>query len=223
MVDARVPAERITLIPHGIEASRFPVADATARATARAVLGLKPEDLVAGYVGRLDDPKNEDWLLDLAAQTRSSLPRLRILIAGDGPHEPIVRQRVVAENLSDRVRLLGRQDDPLAVYHACDALLLPSAREGFSLACAEAMCAGVPVLRTNTAGTAELIVEDITGRSVQIDRSAFLAAAERFLSDPEKLSEMGRAAARHIREHFTLERQVSETIRLYERLAGRGS
>ena len=44
-------------------------------------------------------------------------------------------------------------------------------REGFSLVCAEAMCTGLPVLRTRTAGTRELILEDQTGVSTPIGPS----------------------------------------------------
>jgi glycosyltransferase involved in cell wall biosynthesis len=215
---AAVPPERITLIPHGIDPAKFPLADAAARLAARSSLGLDSDDTVAAYVGRLDTPKNQDWLLDLAAATRDSLPKLKLILAGDGPHRAAVQQRVIAQNLQDRVRLLGELADPLPVYHAADALLLPSEREGFSLVTAEAMSTGLPVLRTRTAGTAGLIVENVTGRSTAIDHDAFLAAATDFLSNPGALSQMGTQAAAHIREHFTSDRQIQDTIALYNQL-----
>jgi glycosyltransferase involved in cell wall biosynthesis len=103
-------------------------------------------------------------------------------------------------------------------------VLLPSAREGFSLACAEAMCTGLPVLRTATSGTQELILENVTGRSTPIDHDRFLAAAGEFLSDNVALLRMGKAAAAHIRSNFTFARQVDETLALYRRLiAARGT
>ena len=137
--DAHVPPQRITLIPHGIHPERFPVPDAAAKHNARASLGLADDDRVALYLGRLEDPKNESWLIDLAATTQNALPRLRVLIAGDGPNENAVRKQIEHQNLNHRIQMLGHRE-PLPLLHAADALLLPSQREGFSYACAEAMC-----------------------------------------------------------------------------------
>lgn len=215
--DAHVPSQRITLIPHGVHPERFPVPGAAAKHDARATLGVADDDLVALYLGRLDDPKNESWLIDLAATTQNSLPRLRVLLAGDGPNENAVRKQIERQNQSQRVQMLGHRE-PLPLLHAADALLLPSEREGFSYACAEAMCAGVPVLRTRTSGTRELIVENTTGQSVEIDHDAFLKAAAEFLSDKPSLGRMGIAAAERIRRHFTFDRQLADTLAMYESL-----
>jgi glycosyltransferase involved in cell wall biosynthesis len=175
---------------------------------------------VAAYVGRLDVPKNEDWLLDVAERSRESIPNLRVLVAGEGPHEGEFRRAIVQRGLEARVIALGERDDPLSVYQATDALLLPSQREGFSLATAEALSVGVPVCRTRTAGAAELIVENVTGRTTAIEREAFVAGAIEFLRDGEALARMSPAAAAHIRQHFTFERQLQRTIELYRWLAG---
>jgi glycosyltransferase involved in cell wall biosynthesis len=215
MRHARVGSERISVIPHGIEPARFPLPKIADRAAARAALGLHPPDRVALFVGRLDDPKNVDWMIDLAAAKQ--IPNLRVFIAGDGPQYDRLQGRIYGEGLSHHVNLLGHRD-PVPLYHAADALLLPSAREGFSYVCVEAMCTGLPVLRTRTSGTAELIVEDVTGRSVSIDRGAFLAAAAAFLADEPKLRRMGAAAAEHVRQHFIFSRQLQQTLALYRRL-----
>jgi glycosyltransferase involved in cell wall biosynthesis len=130
-----------------------------------------------------------------------------------------VRARIDRENLRDRVRMLGNRA-PLPILHAADAMLLPSQREGFSYACAEAMCAAVPVLRTRTSGTRELIIEGVTGRSVAIDQKAFIHVAGEFLGDTNALRRMGAAAADHIRCNFTFQRQLDQTIQLYQRIAG---
>jgi glycosyltransferase involved in cell wall biosynthesis len=212
--EARLAPDHITMIPHGIDASRIPKRDATQKSAARAALGIPPDALVAAFVGRLDDPKNAHWMLDVAEAAGQAI----VLIAGDGPDAPILRRLIEERRLSSRVRMLGERD-VLPIYQAADALLLPSLREGFGLVCAEAMCVGVPVLRTRTSGTEELIIEGTTGRSVPIDRRQFVSAAVEFLSDHAALQKMGDAAAEHIRSHFTPERQIDQTIELYRRLA----
>jgi glycosyltransferase involved in cell wall biosynthesis len=217
---AGVEPSRVTLISHGIDVERFPRADDAVRRAARRQLKVGDTDRVAAYVGRLDTPKNEDWLLDVADRSRDSIPNLKVLVAGAGPHDAAFRQQIAQRNLKQRVLSLGELEDPLPVYQAADALLLPSQREGFSLSNAEAMSVGVPACRTRTAGADELIVDHVTGRMTPIDREAFVATAIEFLADADALRRMGRAAAEHVREHFTFDRQVRDTLALYRRLAG---
>jgi glycosyltransferase involved in cell wall biosynthesis len=211
---AKVPAENISVIPHGVDPGHFRVPTEAEKIAARAASGLEPSDLIAIFVGRLDAPKNEEWMLDVAAQSCDRIPNLKVLIVGEGPHEESLRRRITAMSLESRVRLMGHRDS-LPMYHAADALLLPSLREGFSLVCAEAMCTGLPVLRTRTAGTRELVVENVTGRSVPINHDAFVAAAIDFLADAKPLKRMGTAAAEHIRSNFTFERQLEATLEMY--------
>ncbi len=215
--DAKVPQPLISVVPHGVDARRFPIANAETKSAAKEAIGLKDSDLVAAYVGRMDAPKNEEWMLDVAAASREKLPNLKVILVGEGPHESALRRRVSNQKLEDRVVLLGHRD-PLPIYHAADALLLPSSREGFSLVCAEAMSTGIPVLRTRTAGTDALVVENATGRSVPIDHDAFVSGAIEFLSDAEGLRRMGRLAAKHVQTHFSFDRQLQDTIDLYRSL-----
>lgn len=217
LTQAHIPADQISLIPHGIHVDRFPVPDDAMRKQARAALGLNENDLVALYLGRLEFQKNEGWMIELAEASRDKLPNLRVLLAGEGPNEQDVEQQIKRRGLGDRVRMLGHRE-PLPVLQAADALLLPSVREGFSYACAEAMCAGAPVLRTRTSGTKELIVEGVTGRSVDIERDAFVRESIQFLSDRDSLRRMGVCAAQHIRQNFTYDRQLARTLELYQRL-----
>jgi glycosyltransferase involved in cell wall biosynthesis len=222
VADAHVPEDRISLIPHGIDTDRFPVTTPDQRAAARRSLGLSDSDVVFCFAGRLDHPKNEEWLLDVdEAAVQAGVKHLRILLAGEGPHEAMLRQRIASEGRTGRVLVLGHRD-VLPVYQASDLLCLPSEREGFSLVCAEAMSTGVPILRTRTSGTFELVVENRTGRSVPIHRSAFVAAALMLAQDRNLLRELGQGAARHVRQHFTFDKQVARTAELYAALS-RGS
>ncbi|MGA2583500.1 MAG: glycosyltransferase family 4 protein [Tepidisphaeraceae bacterium] len=215
--DVNIPPDRIFVIPHGIDINRYPLGSEELRRKARAELSLGMRDRVALFVGRLSIPKNEHWLFDLADVTRKSMPDLRILLAGTGPHENLLRRRLEDDNLEDRVFLLGERN-PVPLYHAADALLLPSYKEGFALVCAEAMATGLPVLRTRTSGTSETIIEGVTGRSVPIDRPTFVKAAIEFLADLPALRRMGQAAAQHVRQNLTFDRQVRDMISLYRRL-----
>jgi glycosyltransferase involved in cell wall biosynthesis len=217
---AGVPAERITVLPHGVHVERWPRATAEERRAARGALGIGAEERVASFVGRLDDPKNADWMLDVAEATRGRVPNLKVILCGSGPQEVGLRRAVEERGLGGRVMMIGERSNPLEVYRASDAVLLPSQREGFSLVTAEAMSVGVPVLRTRTAGAEELVVDGVTGRTTEIDRAKFVEAAGEFLADREGLVRMGEGAARRIREGFTFERQLGGTVEMYRKLVG---
>jgi glycosyltransferase involved in cell wall biosynthesis len=215
--DAKIPQPLISVLPHGVDPVRFPIANEITKAAAKEAIGLKSTDLVAAYVGRMDAPKNESWMIDLVIASKDRLPNLKVIMVGEGPHEKALRRRIRRQKLEDRVVLLGYRD-PMPIYHAADALLLPSQREGFSLVCAEAMSTGIPVLRTRTAGTDALVVENATGKSTNINHDEFIAAALEFLSDKQALQRMGTLAAKHVHTHFTFQRQLVDTIDLYRSL-----
>jgi glycosyltransferase involved in cell wall biosynthesis len=212
---AHVPPDHVVVIPHGIDPAKFPFSSPQDQLVARRELRLPADVLIAGFVGRFDYPKNEEWMLDLAAAARESLPGLHIVMIGEGPHEGLLRRRIARENLGSTVTILP-YGDPHAVYRASDAILLTSRAEGFSFVNTEAMSTGRPVLRTRTAGTAEQIIEGVTGRSVAIDRDAFVRGALEFLGQGrERLRAMGLAGAEHARQHLTFDRQLAETLSLY--------
>ena len=215
---AGVPRGRVTLIPHGVDVTRFARRSAADKAAARAALDLPQHVPVAAFVGRFDDPKNEPWCLD-ALQHPAAPPDAHLVYAGEGPREAELRHRIAAAGLAGRVTLLGHAD-PLPVYQAADLLLLPSGREGFSLVCAEAMSVGVPHVRTLTSGATELTVEGETGFAVPIKRDVFAETAAKALALPRhRLDAMGDAAAARIRAHFTFDEQIARTLALYSRLA----
>lgn len=220
--DARVPVEKISLIPHGIPTDQFPLRTDDDKLAARVRLGLLADVRVVAFVGRLEHPKNAQWCAQVVTAARRDMPNLHLLYAGEGPDQAELQNFAVRERIADRVHFLGHTD-PLPVYQAADLLLLPSEREGFSLVCAEAMSVGVPHVRTRTSGTSELTIQNETGVSVEIDRIAFVGAAMRLLGQPEPLMRMGENGARLIREKFTFDRQVDETMSLYRTLVSRNA
>ncbi|HQY88093.1 MAG TPA: glycosyltransferase family 4 protein [Tepidisphaeraceae bacterium] len=216
--DARVPPERITCVPHGIDPSLWPITTADDRARARRELNLHPDATVMLFVGRLDYPKNEMWVIDAHQAARRTIPNLQTLIVGDGPNRTQLESIVKYLN---RVHLLGERN-PLSAYRAADLFVLPSEREGFSYVCCEAMSSGLAILRTRTSGTSETVIENVTGKSVPIDHDIFEKTAVEMLRDPKRLAEMGRNAARHVRDHLTFDRQIHRTLDLYRSLAKLG-
>jgi len=207
--EAHLNKNRIAVIAHGPDPRKFSPASKKDQLAARQQLDINDDVTVAVYVGRFDEPKNEQWIVDIAKRC----PEVTFVMIGQGPREQALRDCIQIDN----IKLLP-YGDPLNVYQACDALLLPSSLEGFSLVCAEAMSVGRAVLRTNTAGTEEMIIENRTGRSTAIDHDVYVDAAVKFLANREELKLMGTAAADHVREHLSFDRQIEQTIALYRKM-----
>lgn len=214
-----VTENRITIVEHGIDTDHYVPVTKQLRFNARDQLNLPQDKIIAAYIGRFDVPKNHFWLVDLAMACKKRQPEVMILLAGDGPDARPLSQAMQEHQLFENMRILGYRD-PLMLYHAADALLLPSAAEGFSLCCCEAMSCGIPVLRTQTAGYQEQIIENVTGISVPVDHQVFITQALSFLTDRFKLSQMGQNAASHVREHLRFDQQITNTIKLYRKLTG---
>ncbi|MEV6011812.1 glycosyltransferase [Streptomyces sp. NPDC051976] len=136
-----VPAQRVHLVPNGIDPDDFRFAPAT-RAATRAQLGLAQDAFVVGGVGRLVPGKRFDTLVRAVAAT----PGTDLLLAGDGPERPVLLALAAKLRASGRVHLVGATPDVPALLAAMDVFVSPSREEAFGLAVVEALASGLPVL-----------------------------------------------------------------------------
>ncbi|MFE7535585.1 glycosyltransferase [Streptomyces rhizosphaericola] len=147
--DWGVPAERIRLVPNGIDADRFRF-DPDRRLAVRAALGIPEGAFVVGGVGRLVPGKR----FDVAVRAVAALPDVWLLLAGDGPEAPALRALAARLGAAGRIRLLGEcgteGGGPVpgvpALLSAVDTFVSTSREESFGLAAVEALAAGLPVL-----------------------------------------------------------------------------
>lgn len=147
--DWGVPAERIRLVPNGIDADRYRF-DPDRRLAVRAALGIPDDAFVVGGVGRLVPGKR----FDVAVRAVAALPGARLLLAGDGPEAGALRDLAARLGAADRIRLLGEcgadGSGPVpgvpALLSAVDTFVSTSREESFGLAAVEALAAGLPVL-----------------------------------------------------------------------------
>jgi glycosyltransferase involved in cell wall biosynthesis len=154
-----VPAERIHVVPGGVDARRFAVAES--RGAARAELGLPDGRPIVGVVRRLVRRMGLEGLIAAFAAVRDEVPDALLAVAGTGPLARELAALVDATGLGDHVRLVGfvaEERLPL-LYRACDLTVVPSiALEGFGLTTIESLAAGTPVLVTPIGGLPEAVM-----------------------------------------------------------------
>lgn len=127
-----------------------PFAPLPERTAIRAELGLPPDALVLGHVGRFMEQKNHAFLVRIAAEVFRSDPRARLLLIGEGPLRSDVERQVQELGIADRVHLLGSRPDVPRLLAATDVFVLPSLYEGLPLVGMEVQAAGVPLVLTET-------------------------------------------------------------------------
>jgi glycosyltransferase involved in cell wall biosynthesis len=121
----------------GINANRFRPAESKILAKER--LGINPNNIVIGYLGRFGREKDIPTLYNAFRKVHEDRPNTTLLLVG-GEIEPF-------KHMED-VKIVSAVDDPVNYYHAMDIYVLPSLTETTSLTTMEAMACGLPVVVT---------------------------------------------------------------------------
>ncbi len=221
-----IAPERVRLIPGiGVDVERYDPASVSAeeRAAVRAGLEVSPDAFMLVMVAEFSPVKRHGHLLEALARVEDD--RVIVVLAGAGPLEDEVRERVVALGLEDRVRFAGFRRDIPALLAAGDALTLVSAREGLPRSVLEAMSMGRPVIGTRTRGIVDAVGDDEAGWIVpKHDVAALAEAIDRAADDPAEARRRGTVARERARERFALADVLGAYADLYdEARAGRGA
>ena len=167
------------------------------RDEARAALGI--EGFALGVAGRLTEQKAlEDTLAALAR-----VPRVALLVLGDGPERAALERRAAQLDVSDRVRFLGAgtRDDVIVLFRAVDAALLTSAWENLPHTLLEALAAGTPVIATAVGGIPEVVRDGENGLLVPPrDVAATASAIDRLVRDDVLRASLAASAAPSVEE-----------------------
>jgi glycosyltransferase involved in cell wall biosynthesis len=196
--------DRIRVIPMGIDTERFDPAKYRAkRESIRVELGLAPGSTVIGAVARFVPDKGLDTLLHAVSMLGKKFPQLQCLLVGDGPLREELGNLSGRLGLDHQVVFAGYRTDIPRLLAAMDLFMLPTHREGFGVAFAEAMSMEVPVIVSRISPITEIIVDGRTGVLAEVgDPEAFARAAAPLLEHPELRQRMGQAGRRHVIERF---------------------
>lgn len=112
------------------------------------------------YAGRLTHEKGAELLVDAFIEARRGDPRLHLLLAGGGPEEGYIRQR-----LGDTATFLGwlQGDDLARAYASADLFLFASRTDTFGQVLLEAQASGLPVIAVAEGGPCSIIDDGRTG------------------------------------------------------------
>jgi glycosyltransferase involved in cell wall biosynthesis len=206
MVEAGLPPEHLVSVPTGIDLSRFSPARVP-RQDGKRLLGLPENALVLGIAATLRSWKGHDYLLEALSRLAAEMPRVRLLVAGDGPRRQHIESRIAELGVGDKVLMLGQRSDMPEVLAAMDVFVLPSyANEGVPQAIMQAMAMALPVVSTRVGAIDEAVIHEETGLLVEPRNPDALAEAlSHLLSDEALRSRMGDAGRRRALERFSIQ------------------
>jgi D-inositol-3-phosphate glycosyltransferase len=197
------PAERIAVVPCGVDLARFHPIDKDA---ARRSLGLNGERMVL-FVGRMEPLKGIEVLLSAAARLDDN-PAFRVLVVGGDNHRNAGDELTHLKSLSadlgiaDRVSFTGPVGhDVLPLYYsAADVCVVPSYYESFGLVALEAMACGTPVVASRVGGLCVTVRDGETGYLVpQQSPQPFADRVATLLADEELRRSFGKSASESVR------------------------
>lgn len=212
----RMPAERFTIIPNGIDTSHFrPPADSGA---CKRSLGLPSDIPVVSLIARIRPEKRHDLFLEAARLIHPQVPQARFLIVGSGSLEERHKEFVRQHQMQDYALFLGLREDISLIWGATDVGVLCSDTETLPVSLLEAGACGVPVVGTDVEGIRQVIQSGTTGLLVPHNDSPALAGAIlELLNNPRQRLEMGEAARRYVESHFSFEKMTQDYLKLFRR------
>lgn len=202
-------ADRLTVIPNGIDLARF-----------GAVAALEPARdgslKVFACIGRLHPQKDHASFL-AAAALLAHRKDVAFHIIGDGPLRASLEDRTQALGLVERVRFTGIEADVAGVLAGVEGVVLASVWEGLPLVVIEAMAAARPVIATAVGEVPQVLRDGIDGRVVPPGAPEALAAAmAELLDQPDLARAMGLAGRERARALYDQSAMHARLFALYD-------
>ena len=212
-----MPAARVVTVHEGIDVGHV---DAAPPVNLHAELWLPHHAPIVGNVAALVPHKGHRHFIEAAALVVTRVPDARFVIAGEGELRPTLERQIKDHHLEKHVFLVGFRPDVLSVHKAFDLFVMSSITEGLGTSLLDAMACAKPIVATSAGGIPEVVVDGTTGLLVPPrDHEAMAEAIVRLLLDERARRSMGAAGTVRVREHFSAERMVQDTLAVYRRVA----
>ena len=203
---------KVIVLHNGIDLAHF---QPMSIAEAKYGLGYDLKTPVFGVFGRLSPEKGQKIAVEAFSILLKSYPSAQLILAGSGKSHDELRLLVSKLNISHSVNFVGFISDPRQVMSACDAIVVPSVKEGFGLAAVEAMALSRPVVCTNTGGLPEVVVNGETGFVVPVNNPQAIADKLAGLMENKGLVEsMGQCGRRRAEECFDIQKHMQQLLKI---------
>ncbi len=173
------------VMPNAIDAAQFSF-DVNRRLEQRQKLGLGEAAMLI-HIGRLDFPKNQQFLIQVFELYLNIDPTAHLYCLGEGPDRSALLDYVQQHGLAEQVHLVGHQTNTIDWLCAADLMVMPSFFEGIPLAALEAQTAGLPLLLSSRIDPDTAFSPQTQFASLADSPAFWMAAIHQLLSlDPDR-------------------------------------
>lgn len=194
------------------------------RAAVRDELGLQPEQVAFAFFARWEPVKGHFVFLRAFEKLCAENGNAVAVLAGEnlglgGRYAKRLQRAIENSPARDRIVLLGFRKDVHRLLSGCDALVLPSRKEGVPRIVMEAMALGLPVVATDAPGTREIVAHGRSGLLSPVGDAEGLAInMEILLEWPEARHELGRAGRSILRSQYRESQVIARILAAYDQV-----
>ncbi|MDH5460242.1 MAG: glycosyltransferase family 4 protein [Candidatus Bathyarchaeota archaeon] len=196
----------------------------------RALYGIKDDEFMILFVGRLVGVKGVDRLIMAMPHILQKIPNAKLVIVGLGDLQDYLTNLVKTMRLHNSVKFRFEfipEEERILHYAACDVAVFPSLYEPFGIVVLEAMSMERPVVvgAAGVSGMREIVIpygEEQCGFHIDPTNPTDIAwGVVSALENPEKRRWLGKNGRRRVLNEFTWDKVTENTITFYEQIINR--
>lgn len=172
---------------------------------------IQPDEILILAAGRIESQKRFDRVIEIARVRVPVHPKLRFLIAGEGPMRESLEAEIRTHDLSDHVSFTGFIPDLAEIIGDADLFLLTSDDEGTPNVLLEAMAAGVPSLAFAVGAVPDIMTETLSSNCVAAgDVPAMAIRVRDLIEHPDWRKSTASGMRKRIQDNFTFEHSMQQ-------------
>jgi glycogen(starch) synthase len=226
------PRDKIQVSYNGVDPQKYNPESVSAEQVRkiRESYGLKEDDLMILFLGRLVGVKGVDKLIMAMPHVLLKIPKVKLVIVGVGDLQEYLTNLVRTMRLDDYVRFrfdFIPEEERILNYAACDVAVFPSLYEPFGIVALEAMSMEKPVVvgATGVSGMREIVIccsEEQCGYHIDPNNPSDIAwGITSALENPERRKWLGKNGRKRVLQEFTWSRIAEKTVELYTKIIKR--
>lgn len=149
------------IIPNGVDTLKFRF-NQEIRKEVRQELMIKSDEILIGHIGRINDQKNQKFLIEIFEEIAKKNKKIKLLMVGTGPKYEDIRTNIENSKFKNNIILYGESDCPEKFYMAMDVFVFPSKYEGFPVTLLEAQISGLQCIISNVITSEVLLSNRVT-------------------------------------------------------------
>lgn len=178
-------------------------------------LGINCNDYIITYVAEISKRKRQKYLIK--ALSKMDLKNITVLLIGDNNNGQMVTKLINKNNLEDKIKMIGFQDNINKYLEITDLVVSVSKQEGLPLNIMEAMYKEKPIIVSNCRGNRDLIINNKNGIVVSLNNQEELIKAILLLKNNNKLSDKLRKGSKDI-DKYSIDNVLPIMIKIYKEM-----